>query len=193
MSALGKALKNNHLLKPLIGFGMVMDLVILDQISKWIVLEYFFKPEMNNETMDKTLDIFDWIASTVRLPFAQIEITSFFNLTMVWNQGISFGLFQSGSPWPLIIIATIISVVFSVWLCRTKSWVEAICLSMVIGGAIGNIIDRLHFSAVADFLDFHAFGWHYPAFNLADSFITVGIVILVMNSLFFDRDNEKAK
>jgi signal peptidase II len=61
---------------------------------------------------------------------------------------------------------------------------------MVIGGAIGNIIDRLHLGAVADFLDFHAFGWHYPSFNAADSFITVGIVMLVANSLFCSGHKE---
>lgn len=188
MSMLGSTLKTNHILKPLIGFGLIIDYIIIDQLSKWFILEYLFKGKLGQQA----LVFFDWIVSPDRLPFTQIEISSFFNLTMVWNHGISFGLFQSGSPWPLIIIAVIISVIFSVWLCRTKSWVEAICLSMVIGGAIGNIIDRLHFGAVADFLDFHAMGWHYPAFNLADSFISVGIVILVMNSLFFDRNNKKA-
>ena len=88
-------------------------------------------------------------------------------------------------------MATVIAIIFSIWLVRSTKWIEAIALSMVIGGALGNIIDRLHFRAVADFLDFHINGWHYPAFNLADSFITVGIVILVVNSLFFDRESEK--
>ena len=62
---------------------------------------------------------------------------------------------------------------------------------MVIGGALGNIIDRLHFGAVADFLDFHVAGWHYPAFNAADSFITVGIITLVIYSLFFDTSKKE--
>lgn len=189
MTSVKEALKNNHILKPLIGFGMVLDFIILDQISKWLILEEVFKSKLGMPA----LGFGDWITSAERLPFVRIELTSFFNLTMVWNHGISFGLFQSGSPWPLIIIASIISVIFSIWLTRSKNWIEAISLSMVIGGAIGNIIDRLHFRAVADFLDFHAFGWHYPAFNLADSFITVGIVMLVMNSLFFDRDNQKVE
>lgn len=174
-------------IKRIIGFGLIVDFIILDQITKWLVLEYAFKPKVGGET----LGFFDWLTSTLQLPFVQIPVTSFFNLTMVWNRGISFGLFQSGNPWPLIIMAAVIAVIFSVWLSRTKSWVEAICLAMVIGGAIGNIIDRLHFRAVADFLDFHIMGWHYPAFNLADSFISVGIVILVVNSLFFERCNKK--
>jgi len=174
-------------IKPLIGFGLIIDFIILDQISKWFILEYVFKPELELET----LGVMDWLTSEFRLPFISIELTSFFNLTMVWNQGISFGLFQNGNPWPLTIIALVISGFFSIWLARTKSWVEAISLSMVIGGALGNVIDRLHFGAVADFFDFHIMGWHYPAFNIADSCITIGIVILVVNSLFFDTSNNK--
>ena len=188
MTAATSQLKNDPMLKRIIGFGLILDFIILDQISKWMVLEFFFKDEIGGET----LGLFEWLTSTERLPFVRLEMLSFFNLTMVWNEGISFGLFQSGNPWPLTIIALIIVTIFSFWLTRTKSWVEAISLSMVIGGALGNVIDRLHFRAVADFLDFHVMGWHYPAFNLADSFITIGIVILVMNSLFFDRENKKA-
>ncbi len=179
---------SKHILKQILGFSLIVDLIFLDQLSKWWVLEYIFKPNLDGAPLNFT----EWMTSSTRLPFTQIEISSFFNLSMVWNHGISFGLFQSGNPWPLTIIAATIAIIFSVWLSRSKNWIETICLSMVIGGAIGNIIDRLHFRAVADFLDFHAIGWHYPAFNLADSFISVGIVILVMNSLFFDRDNKKA-
>ena len=182
------ALKHNPLLKPMIGFSLIIDFIIIDQISKWLILENIFKPKMGGEP----LDLLDWLSSSARLPNISIEVLPFFNLTMVWNHGISFGLFQSGNPWPLIIIALIISTIFSIWLIRSKSWVEVISLSMVIGGALGNVIDRLHFGAVADFFDFYIGNWHYPAFNLADSFITIGIVILVMNSLFFERHKEKA-
>lgn len=174
--------------KPLMGFGLIVVFIIMDQLSKWFVLEKIFKPELNVPS----LGFFDWITSSIRLPFISIDYTSFFNLTMVWNQGISFGLFQNGNPWPLIIIALVISTIFSVWLYKSKSCFEAISLSMVIGGALGNVIDRLHFGAVADFLDFFIGDWHYPAFNLADSFITIGIVMLVVNSLFFDQDNKKS-
>jgi signal peptidase II len=180
-------MKNPDLIKRIIGFGLILDFIVLDQISKWAVLEHVFKPDLNIET----LGFFDWMTSSLRLPFISTEVTSFFNLTMVWNEGISFGLFQSGNPWPLTIVAAIIAIVFTVWLSKTKTWVEAISLSMVIGGAIGNIIDRIHFRAVADFLDFHIMGWHYPAFNLADSFISIGIVILVVNSLFFDPQSRE--
>lgn len=178
----------NDFKRRLIAYGLIIDFIILDQISKWIILEYVFKDRLTIEP----LGIVDWLSSTLRLPFISVELTSFFNLTMVWNEGISFGLFQSGNPWPLTIIALLISVIFGAWLYRSKSWIETISLSMVIGGALGNVIDRLHFGAVADFLDFHINNWHYPAFNIADSLISIGIVILVVNSLFFDPRNKKS-
>lgn len=180
-------LKNKTFLKRAIGLGIVIDLIIFDQISKWLILENVFSPKIDTDP----LGLFGWIASSFRLPFASVEVFSFFNLTLVWNEGISFGLFQSGNPWPLTIISLTIATIFSVWLWRSKNWVEVISLAMVIGGALGNVIDRLHFSAVADFLDFHAFGWHFPAFNLADSFISIGIVILIANSLFCNSDNKE--
>lgn len=181
-------IKNNTLLKRIIGFGLIIDLIILDQISKWTILEYVFSPKLNAE---ESLGFFEWLTSPLRLAFTSVEVSSFFNLTMVWNQGISFGLFQNGNPWPLTIVALLIASIFSVWLWRSKSWIETISLSMVIGGALGNVIDRLHFHAVTDFLDFHAFGWHFPTFNLADSFISIGIVILIANSLFCKSDNKE--
>jgi signal peptidase II len=181
-------MKNKQMLKPIIGFGLVIDCIILDQITKWLVLDYLFRPELGEET----LGLVEWFKNTDRLPFVSIEYLPFFNMTMVWNEGVSFGMFQSGNPWPLTIVALGISGLFGVWLTRTKSWMEAITLSMVIGGALGNVIDRFHYGAVADFFDFHIAGWHYPAFNLADSFITVGIVLLLIYSLFFQRESNEA-
>lgn len=172
-----------------IGFMLITDFILLDQLSKWAILEYVFKGENQMET----LDIFAWLTSTFRLPATSVEIFSFFNLTMVWNEGISFGLFQNGNPWPLIILSLAICGFFTRWLTQTNSWFEAIALSMVIGGALGNVIDRLHFGAVADFIDIHWNGWHYPAFNAADSFISVGIVMLIGYSLFSGRGNKESQ
>lgn len=172
--------------KKLIGFGLVAFYIILDQLSKWWILEHMIKPNIPNSDL-APFGIIDWFVSHIRLPFVSIELLPFFNLTMVWNQGISFGLFQNGNPWPLIILSSAIAIFFSIWLYKATIWREIIPLGLVIGGALGNIIDRLHFGAVADFIDFHIADWHYPAFNLADSFITVGIAILVINSLFFTR------
>jgi signal peptidase II len=109
---------------------------------------------------------------------------------MVWNKGVSFGLFNHDTDYgPLLLtsLSLVISAVFLVWLFRTNSAVQLCGIAMVIGGAIGNVIDRLRFGAVIDFLDFHAAGWHWPAFNLADSSIVIGIFILILYAIFFEE------
>ncbi len=181
-------MKFKKLSKPsTIGLLLIIGFIITDQLSKWVILEYMFRPALNAEP----LGLIAWFQDSIRLPLISFEVTSFFNLTMVWNEGVSFGLFQSGNPWPLIILSLVICSVFTGWLTKTKIWRESIPLSMIIGGALGNVIDRFHFGAVADFLDFHLFGAHYPAFNIADSLISVGIVILIVNSLFFSSDKKE--
>jgi len=176
-------------IKTIIGFSLIPDFIILDQITKWLVLDFAFRPKLGLES----LGIIDWFKNGDRLPYISLDIMPFFNLTMVWNQGVSFGMFQSDNPWPLTIMAVIISAIFSVWLYKSKSWVETISLSLIIGGALGNVIDRFHYGAVADFLDFYVGDYHYPAFNLADSFISVGIVVLILHSLFCGNDKKEAK
>ena len=116
-----------------------------------------------------------------------IEVTPFFNLVMGWNFGVSFGMLDSVpelGTWLLPSAAVAITAVLVVWLNRVDRLRPAIGLGLIIGGAIGNLIDRLRFGAVADFLDFYAWGHHWPAFNAADSAITVGAVVLILDSLF---------
>lgn len=123
-----------------------------------------------------------------------IEILPFFNLVTVWNYGISFGMFNNGSPAGSIIfvgLALVIIVALLVWLRSVTSPLVAAALGMVIGGAIGNVIDRLRFGAVFDFLDFHVAGWHWPAFNVADSAICVGVVLLCIDALFLTQASAK--
>lgn len=114
-----------------------------------------------------------------------IEIAPFFNLVQVWNTGVSFGLFQEDSAlrsWTLIAVAAAVLVWLCLWLWRAQTSLVAIALGAIIGGALGNIIDRIRFGAVFDFVDLHAFGWHWPAFNLADSAIVVGVALLLLDS-----------
>ncbi|MBO6518616.1 MAG: lipoprotein signal peptidase [Rhodospirillales bacterium] len=128
-----------------------------------------------------------WILTDVMNPPRVIEITPFFNLVLAWNRGVSFGMFSAESeigPWLLTALAVAIMIALAVWLWRATSRLSVIALGMIIGGAAGNVIDRLQHGAVTDFLDFHAFGYHWPAFNVADSAICVGAVILVLESLF---------
>ncbi len=125
-----------------------------------------------------------------------IRLGPFFNLVMVWNPGVSFGLFASESEamrWLLVAVSVAVGAGLTVWLVRgTNRWL-AIALGLVIGGAAGNAIDRVVHGRVADFFDFHLGAWHWPAFNLADSAIVVGVAMLVLDSLFADRRSAKLK
>jgi len=145
--------------------GLIVSatVLIVDQVTKW------------------------WIVFTVMQPPRIIEVTPFFNLVMGWNYGISFGFLNSVpalAQWLLPMVAVVITAALGVWLYRTDRLRPALSLGLIIGGAIGNLVDRLRFGAVADFLDFHAWGYHWPAFNAADSAITVGAVVLILDSLF---------
>lgn len=171
--------------KSIIGFAIALDIILLDQLSKWAILEHVILKEVQPNNVGKGL--LEWISSpSPRFPPVSIEILPFFNLSMVWNEGISFGMFQGSGIWILSGLALLISAVFAVWLTRATGWLQAISLAMVIGGAVGNVIDRFRFGAVADFFDFHVMGWHYPAFNVADCGITVGIALLLFDGVFLE-------
>lgn len=116
----------------------------------------------------------------------RVAVTEFFNLVLVWNTGVSFGMFRSGGNagrWLLVGLAVIISCVLVFWLRRERRFLPRLAIWLIIAGALGNVVDRIRFGAVVDFLDFHLFGYHWPAFNIADSVIVVGAVILVVDSL----------
>lgn len=137
-----------------------------------------------------------WIVHGVMNPPRVIEIAPFFNLVMVWNTGASFGLFGSAPAWGrylLVAVAAAICAGLAVWLARVGSRPLAAALGLVIGGAAGNVVDRLVHGAVADFLDFHAFGYHWPAFNAADAAISVGVAALVVDGLIGGRRGPKLK
>lgn len=177
--------------KALVGFSLAIDTVILDQLSKWLILEFVIREAVQPNVPGK--DLLEWLANAPsRLPNGTtVEVLPFFNLSMVWNEGISFGMFQGSGIWILTGLALIITAVFSVWLTRATGWLQTVSLAMVIGGAVGNVIDRFRFGAVADFFDFHVAGWHYPAFNIADCGITVGIALLVIDGVFLEPKRSK--
>jgi signal peptidase II len=136
-----------------------------------------------------------WILDLMQPP-RRIEVTGFFNLVLVWNPGVSFGLFGSGAsawqPWLLSAFATIVAGGLVYWLYtgqHTRG--PALGIGLIVGGAIGNVIDRVRFGAVVDFVDLHAGGWHWPAFNVADSAIVVGVGLLLLDA-FLRRDGESA-
>ena len=145
------------------GLGLAAAVLILDQITKW------------------------WIVFTVMQPPRVIPVTPFFNLVMGWNRGVSFGMLDSDSQaaaWILSLLALAITAALGVWLYRADRLRVAFGIGLVIGGAVGNVIDRVRWGAVADFLDLHWAGYHWPAFNVADSAITVGALVLILDSLF---------
>lgn len=123
-----------------------------------------------------------------------IPVTSFFNLALGYNRGISFGLLKSDSlyaPYILAAIALVIALGLTVWLFRSESGFQKLGLAAVVGGAISNAIDRLNDGAVTDFLDFYVGAYHWPAFNLADAAIFCGVAALLIGS-FRERSNADA-
>lgn len=125
-----------------------------------------------------------------------VEVTNFFNLVMVWNRGVSFGMFNHGQvmtfqPLLLSILALVITVLLLLWLKKAKNNLQKTGIGLVIGGALANVVDRILYGAVADFFDFHLGLNHWPAFNIADSCICVGVFILVIESFFDIKDSKE--
>jgi signal peptidase II len=125
-----------------------------------------------------------------------VEVTPFFNLVFTWNRGITFGLFNNPDGpdygrWVLVAVTAGISIALLVWLWRASGWLLTVGLGLVIGGAIGNLVDRILYGAVVDFLDFHALGYHWYAFNVADAAIVCGVGLLLLDSLLTPQKANK--
>lgn len=124
-----------------------------------------------------------------------IAVTSFYNNVMVWNHGVSFGIFNSGpaqtQAYLLVGLSTVIVGCLLYWLRSVEDKWNAIAIGLVVGGAVGNAIDRLVYGAVADFFDFHISGYHWPAFNIADSFIFIGVFMLVTEGWFVKKKGDE--
>lgn len=178
-----------------LGFLALSIVIFLaDQFSKWWILERLIRP-MTEQAHPGPLGLRFWLGSPPeQLPYAELEITPFMNIVMVWNQGISFGILNGAAGQTSLILTVLSALIctgFVVWLFYTKNRVQNLGAALIIGGALGNMIDRIRFGAVIDFLDFHAFGYHWPAFNLADSAIVVGVFTLIIYSLFYQKDIEE--
>ena len=163
---------------PLMRFGLILALVVvvLDQVSKYLILGPMgFSPPGCLE---------------YGRGCGFIELSPLFDLRMVWNQGVSFGLMRADSDaarWALTGGQFAIAAIFLWWLRTAYGRLTAIALGLVIGGALGNIIDRIRFGAVADFFDFS--GLYFPwVFNVADAGITIGAVLLAIDFVFFVED-----
>lgn len=146
-----------------LGLLVALGVIVSDQLSKYLVLNFLLEDR------------------------AGIVYTSFFNVVRAWNTGVSFSMFNNYGNFGAIILSAVAFaiVIFLVyWLKNEKSRVAQIALGFIIGGALGNVIDRVRLGAVFDFLDFHIGESHWPAFNLADSFICIGATLLILQSLW---------
>lgn len=118
-----------------------------------------------------------------------VKLLPFFNLTLRYNAGTAFGFFGRAGGWQVYIfsaISLIVAIIFIIWLFRIprRDWLMGLAISLIIGGAIGNVIDRIRLSYVIDFFDFHIGSWHFATFNVADSAISIGAVLLIIRLLF---------
>jgi signal peptidase II len=132
-----------------------------------------------------------WLLYGLKMqPHERITITPFLDFYLLWNQGISFSLFQQGTAagrWALLGLTMAATVLLSVWLWRSKSRLAGAALGAIVGGALGNGYDRFAYDAVVDFIDLHAFGYHPFVFNVADTAITLGVIMLLGEGLIFER------
>ncbi len=142
--------------------GLALLLVIADQITKVMILDRY---QLGDSTY----------------------VTNFFNIVRVHNTGAAFSFLASASGWQRWFFTGIglAAAVFIVWLLRSHAGQRlfSFALACILGGAVGNVIDRTLHGYVVDFLDFHWAGWHFPAFNVADSAITIGAVCLILDEL----------
>ena len=137
------------------------------------------------------------IAGSMHL-YQSIQIVPYFNLTYVHNTGAAFSFLSEAGGWQRWFfagLALVISVVIAVWLARLKQHetLLAVALSLVLGGAIGNLIDRLAYGYVIDFLDVYYETWHWPAFNIADSAITLGVILMLVESFGLGKSEDAIK
>lgn len=130
-----------------------------------------------------------YMASTMLVYYKPVALMPLFNLTLMHNTGAAFSFLSSAGGWQRWLFTAIalgVSVFLVLWLKRlsVQEKLQAISLALILGGALGNVIDRIRFGYVVDFLDFYYDKWHFPAFNIADSAITIGAVLIIFDSIF---------
>ena len=132
-----------------------------------------------------------WILKNIFLNKEILKITNFLNFVPVWNKGISFGMLSDLADINLIMIFVALSIVFIIffWFLKSKNLNLSLAFIFIISGALGNLFDRFKHSAVVDFIDFHVKGFHWPAFNIADSYITIGAIIYIYTIFTSQTDN----
>lgn len=154
-----------------LGLAAAAAVIIFDQITKYWVLGF--------------------LGVSAYIPFGD-----YFNIVRAWNTGVSFSMlndYGNAGAWLLSGLAVVIVIMLFFWLRKENSRVIQIALGMIMGGAVGNVIDRIRFGAVFDFLDVHIGDHHWPAFNAADSFICIGAAIIIAEAVVAKIRKEKEK
>ncbi|WP_428929727.1 signal peptidase II [Marinibacterium sp. SX1] len=118
---------------------------------------------------------------------AGVPVFTGFNLTFYRNDGVTFGLLGGAPWWSLVVLALAVCAWLVTMMLRTRDGIEAVAYGAIIGGALGNVLDRLRFRAVTDFLDFYAGSAHWPAFNMADVFVVGGVGLLLVAPMITRR------
>ena len=153
----------------LIKFLIIFSIFLIDQVSKYYIINIF---EFQNE---------------------EIYVSSFLNLQLIWNEGIAFGLlsFENNLYYNSITFVIIIVILILLFLIKNDDQYSYF-YSIIVGGALGNLIDRIRYSSVPDFIDFHISNFHWFVFNIADIFVSLGVICLIVAEIFFNKNvNEK--
>ena len=152
--------KNKIIFSNYLGYSIVIFSYLVDRVSKYLILDYF--ENLNEQS---------------------ITISNYLSLKLIWNDGVAFGLFSFNEKIYYNILTAIIFLIILIisWLFFRSKNIEKIGYSLIIGGAIGNLTDRLIFQSVIDFIDLHVNNYHWFIFNFADIFISFGITLLIIN------------
>ena len=153
----------------LIKFLIIFSIFLIDQVSKYYIINIF---EFQNEA---------------------IYLSSFLNFQLIWNEGIAFGLlsFENDLYYNSITFVIIIVILILLFLIKNDDQYSYF-YSIIVGGALGNLIDRIRYSSVPDFIDFHISNFHWFVFNIADIFVSLGVICLIVAEIFFNKNiNEK--
>lgn len=144
-------------------YGLAAIVFLIDQLVKWWIIEGLGLRQLES-----------------------VPVLPFLSLTWVENRGVSMGLLTAGSEtgrWLLVGLTAAIALFVAFWIRRERHWPEAIALGLVLGGALGNIVDRVRFGYVVDFVHLHVGAWSFYVFNVADAAITIGVLILLLSTL----------
>ncbi|MBQ0013073.1 MAG: signal peptidase II [Proteobacteria bacterium] len=158
----------------------ILFVILLDQLVKGMLLF----------AITGAVPLFGNAWAIVKYPYLMGNVFNWFNIVFTWNPGTSFSMFRAlgnTAPWIITLLTGIIIGLIIYYLFKRASDYERFPLALIAGGALGNLIDRIRFGAVIDFIDWHVGDWHWPAFNFADVCIVVGVCLYILNLLILKK------